>query len=79
MSEILSYEELEAKMWYTEHQRDKLEKELSILREALEQIAEPMNYAWYEKAEDGEAVIETMREMARMALQKAGGEGWKKL
>ena len=48
--------------------------QISILREALEQIAEPMDYAWYEKAEDGEAVIDMMREMARMALTKAGGE-----
>ena len=74
MSEILCYEDLEAKMWHTEHQRDTSEKQVSILREALEHIAEPNDYAWYREADNAEEVVDTMIAMARMALTKVGGE-----
>ena len=44
-----------------------------ILRETLEEIAEPYDYTWYQNADNGDDVVDAMIALARMALTKAGG------
>lgn len=55
-------------------QLKKIHEENTVLREALEQMAEPMDYEWYRQPEDAQDVVDTMVAMARMALTKVEGK-----